>query len=98
MSTVETIRFRIKDSVAEESFREINSRVELEYMKKRAGFVSRETLLSPDGEWLVIVHWADAAAAEATIGAFFGAPETQEFIAAVDTSTVAPGRYQPVEA
>lgn len=98
MSTVETIRFHLRQSVQESDFRQVNHRVETEYMEKRPGFRSRETLLSADGEWLVIVHWASAKDAEATIGAFFGAPETQEFIAAVDTDTVASNRYQPVGA
>lgn len=96
MSTVETIRFKLRDSVTEEDFRKLDGYVQNEYLAKRPGFESRETLLGPDGEWLVIVHWASEADAEATIEEFFGAAETQAFIAAVDTSTVVSGRYQPV--
>jgi heme-degrading monooxygenase HmoA len=95
MTTVETIRFHLRDSVTDDDFRTLNQRVETEYMAKRPGFRTRETLRSADGEWLVIVHWASEADAKATIDAFFGAPETQAFIAAVDTSTVASGRYLP---
>lgn len=94
MTTVETIRFHLRRSVGDADFRQVNKRVETEYMEKRPGFRSRETLVSDDGEWLVIVHWASADDAEATIAAFFGAPETQEFLAAVDTDTVSANRYQ----
>lgn len=93
MTTVETIRFRLRDSIDDAAFRALDRRVANDYMARRPGFLSRETLRSPDGEYLVIVHWASEAEAEATINAFFAAPETQEFIAAVDTTTVASGRY-----
>lgn len=96
MTTVETIRFHLRDSIDDDEFRELNQLVETEYMAKRPGFRSRETLRSEDGEWLVIVHWASEEDAKATIDQFFHAPETQRFIAAVDTTTVASGRYLPV--
>lgn len=96
MITVETIRFHLRQSVQASDFRQVNHLVETQYMERRPGFRSRETLLRADGEWLVIVHWASAQDAEATINAFFGAPETQDFIAAVDTTTVASDRYELV--
>jgi len=92
-TTVETIRFKLRDGIADDDFRRRNRQVETEYMAKQSGFVSRETSRSGDGEYLVVVHWASEADAEKTVAAFFGAPQTQEFLAAVDVSTVASGRY-----
>jgi hypothetical protein len=66
-------------------------------MERRPGFKSRQTAVSEDGEYLVQVQWATGEDADATISAFFGAPETQDFLAAVDVSTVASGRYQLVD-
>lgn len=97
MSTVETIRFSLLDGVDAADFRQRNAQVENEFMKLRPGFLARQTAVSEDGEWLVVVHWASAADAEATINSFFGAPETQHFLAAIDKSTVQSGRYQVVE-
>lgn len=94
---VETIRLRLRDGIEEADFLCRNHRVETEYMARQPGFLSRETARSADGEWLVVVHWASKEAAEATIGAFFGAPQTQQFIAAVDTDTVSSGSYELVE-
>ena len=97
MSTIETIRFKLRDNVTESEFRKLNHEVETDYMARRPGFVSRETALSSDGEWFVSVHWATAGDAKATVEAFFSAPETQAFLAAVDIPTVVSGSYQLVE-
>jgi hypothetical protein len=91
--TVETIRFKLRDGVCDADFRRLNQRVEDEYMALRPGFLSRETSRSADGEYLVVVHWASREDAQATMGAFFAAPETQGFLGAVDTSTVRSGSY-----
>jgi heme-degrading monooxygenase HmoA len=95
--TVETIRFKLKPGTTDEDFQKHNHKVHHEYMALRPGFRSRETSRSEDGEYLVVVHWASRADAEATINAFFGAPETQDFLAAVDVSTVVSGRYELIE-
>jgi hypothetical protein len=93
MSVVENIRFRLVDGVTEADFRERDKKVHFEYMAQRPGFLSRASSVSADGEWFVVVHWATQEDAQATINAFFGAPETQDFLAAVDKTTVASGSY-----
>jgi len=97
VAQVETIRFKLRAGIDETDFLKRNYRVENEYMARRPGFQSRETARSADGEFLVTVHWASRQDAEATIGAFFGEPETQEFLAAVDVSTVSSGSYEKIE-
>lgn len=95
--TVETIRFKLRAGTRDEDFLKHNHKVHHEYMALRPGFQARETSRSDDGEYLVVVHWASEQDAEATINAFFGAPETQDFLAAVDVSTVVSSRYELVE-
>ncbi|MFD1151471.1 hypothetical protein [Saccharothrix hoggarensis] len=97
MAIVETIRFRLVEGFDEAKFREINIRMQREYMEPKTGFVSRQSAISQDGEWLIIVTWASPEAAQAVISAFYGAPETQDFLAAIDLSTVQPGSYTLVE-
>jgi hypothetical protein len=93
MSVVENIRFRLVDGVSDADFRERDKKVHLEFMAQRPGFVTRSSAVSADGEWFVVVHWATQEDAEATINGFFGAPETQDFLAAVDKTTVQSGSY-----
>ncbi|GAA3794887.1 antibiotic biosynthesis monooxygenase family protein [Streptomyces phyllanthi] len=97
MTTVETVRFHLEPGVDAEEFVRLDAKVEQDYMAKRPGFVSREVTRNDDGEYLVIVHWATPGDADATMQGFFGAPETQDFLAAIDKSTVVSGRYARVQ-
>jgi heme-degrading monooxygenase HmoA len=96
MSTVETVRFKLMPGTDTTDFETLDRRVEDDYMAKRPGFLSREVSRSDDGEYLVIVHWATPEDADATMAGFFSAAETQDFLAAVDKTTVASGRYARV--
>ncbi|MFI7011954.1 antibiotic biosynthesis monooxygenase family protein [Streptomyces sp. NPDC050145] len=97
MSVIETVRFQLSPTVDAADFVNRDRKVEAEYMEKRPGFLSREVSRSEDGEYLVIVHWATPEDADATMQGFFGAPETQDFLAAVDKTTVQSGRYTQLE-
>jgi hypothetical protein len=97
MTTVETIRLRLRDGVDDADFLRLDGEVEARYMALRPGFTSRQTARSVDGEWFMVVHWASKEDAEATIHAFFSAPETQQFLAAVDLSSVSSGSYEVIE-
>jgi hypothetical protein len=97
MSTTETVRFRLLAGVDAAEFAQIDLRMENGYMRKRPGFQDRALLRSAVGDYLVVVHWASAQEADATMGGFFTDPLTQDFLAAVDKSTVQSGRYAPVE-
>jgi heme-degrading monooxygenase HmoA len=97
MTAVETIRFRLREGVADSDFLRRNRGVEDNYMSRRPGFRSRETARGEDGEWLVVVHWDSGEAAQATMGAFFAAPEAQEFLDAVDKASASSVRYELVD-
>jgi hypothetical protein len=97
MSTLETIRFQLNDGVVESQFLQLNRKVEDDFMARRPGFRSRQTGRGPDGEWFVSVQWASAADADATGAEFFGAPETQAFLAVIDKATVSHGYYELVD-
>ncbi|WP_208719966.1 FAD-binding oxidoreductase [Amycolatopsis circi] len=96
-TTVETIRFKLRDGVCDADFRTLNRQVQDEYLARRPGFLSRQTSRNADGEYLVVVHWASKEDARATMGTFFAAPESQGFLGAVDKSTVASGSYALVQ-
>ncbi|WP_336318757.1 hypothetical protein [Streptomyces lavendofoliae] len=93
MSTVETVRFKLVPGTDTTAFESLDRAVEDDYMAKRPGFLSREVTRGDDGEYLVIVHWATPEDADATMSGFFSAAETQDFLAAIDKTTVQSGRY-----
>jgi heme-degrading monooxygenase HmoA len=96
MSGVETVRFRLKDGVAESEFLRHNRKVEEEYLVRRPGFQSRQTARGEDGEWLIIVHWASTEDAEATMSEFSAAPEAEELLAAIDYESLSASSYSVV--
>ena len=97
MTVVETVRFKIKPNLEADEFLVQNFYVESEYMALRPGFRGRQTTRDADGEFLIIVQWATPEDAEATMGGFYGAPETQKFLAFVDPASVSSGSYTVID-
>jgi hypothetical protein len=62
-------------------------------VSKQPGFLSRETALGTDGEWLVVVHWPSVEDADASMASFTSASAAQDFMAKLDTSTMTMQRY-----
>ena len=55
---------------------------------KQAGFISRETVSGPNGEWFAIVHWATTKDAENAAAIFMKSPEGQASMAQADPNSV----------
>lgn len=91
--TIEIVRFKLAVGVTPAEFAPLDHAVEAEHVARQPGFISRESAVSEDGEWLVIVHWASARDAEASMASFAAAPAAQQFMAKLDASTMAMRRY-----
>ncbi len=94
--TVEVIHFRpVPDADPEEFMRE-DQRVGREYTPRQPGFIDRESARNDNGDWVVIVHWDDAASAEASMDLFTNDPTAKRFIELMDSSTFSMIRYDVV--
>jgi hypothetical protein len=87
MSVVEIVRLRPARGVTEAEFLAASERFEQEYMRKRRGFQKRTLLRGEDGEWAVLVDWATAKDAEASMDAFPNDPAAAPFNAVLDPAT-----------
>jgi len=96
MATVEVIHFRMAEGADEEEFIREDERVGREYTPKQPGFVGRESAKNDDGDWVVIVHWDDAASAEASMERFPNDPTAKRFIELMDSDTFSMIRYEVV--
>ena len=96
MAIIEIARFKLAAGVDEQTSLRENEQVEREYIPKQPGFISREAARADDGEWLVIVHWQTEQDADASMNKFMGDPNSQGFVAALDSSTVSMKRYSIV--
>ncbi len=93
MAVVEIVTLRLRDGASDAQFLAANRRVESEHVERQPGFVSRQTARGDNGEWLVVVHWASRAAAEASMASFAAAPATADFMAVIDASSMNMKRY-----
>lgn len=90
---VEVVTLKLRSGVTDPQFLVANKRVELEHVNRQPGFISRETARGENGEWLVIVHWANVRDAEASMESFASAPAAQGFMAVIDGVSMKMVRY-----
>jgi hypothetical protein len=67
------------------------------FLEQQCGFIRREVGTTADDEWIDIVHWADREAALQAAALFNTAPETGDFTALIDPSSVLVRHVRPVQ-
>ena len=90
---IEVATFKLKPGVDATQFAAIDGRVEDTYIAKQPGFISRESGLTDDNYWRVIVHWQSFDDADASMANFMSAPATAAFMQNADTSTMVMRRF-----
>ncbi|MGH9025311.1 MAG: antibiotic biosynthesis monooxygenase family protein [Acidimicrobiia bacterium] len=93
MTVLEIATFHLRPGVSEAAYLEADEAVERTHVSKQPGFISREIGTADDGQQIVVVHWADAASADASMAGFMDAPATADFMALVAADTMAMTRY-----
>lgn len=92
-AVIEIVRFKLAAGISPQAFLALDQAVAREHVAKQAGFVRRESASTSEGEWLVIVHWASAAAADASMASFATAPAAAAFMKGLDASTMSMQRF-----
>jgi len=59
MAVIQIVKFRVNDGVNDAAFRALNDRFQQEVAPKLPGLVRREATVSDDGEWLLVLRYAD---------------------------------------
>jgi len=90
---IEVVRFKLIPGVSPSDFWVLDQAVERQHVSKQPGFLRRESASTPDGEWLVIVHWASAADADASMASFASARAAAAFMQGLDASTMTMQRF-----
>ena len=90
MATIETISFRLNDGASPEAFAAANAIVEADYLPLQPGYNagSRMTTIDANNRWSISLRWDSQREAEASMASFMDAPETQDFLALVDASSM----------
>lgn len=90
---IEIVRFKLAAGVTPAEFAALDRAVEIQHVAKQRGFVSRESAVGDNGEWLVIVRWESAEDADASMASFAEAPAAQPFMAQLDASSMTMQRF-----
>lgn len=93
---VEVVTMNLKDGVSADAFAKVDKAIEDQHVSKQPGFISREVAIN-GRQWLVIVHWKSAEAAQASMDSFATAPAASQFMGMIDASTMKMTRYDIVK-
>lgn len=71
---IEWAPFRLAAGVSEEVLLEASEALQRDFLRHQRGFLRRELLRGPDGEWVDLVHWSDQASADGVVEAVRTSP------------------------
>lgn len=92
---VEITTMTLKEGVSIEDFMAADLEMENGHVRKQPGVLSREVAVH-DRQWVAIIHWQSADAAQASMNSFMSASATQRFMSMVDPATLRSQRYEVV--
>ncbi len=92
---IEIITMDLAEGVSAEAFELVDRAIEDEHVSKQPGFISRQAAFA-DGNWVVVVNWENAEAAQASMDSFTSAPAAEKFMSMIDASTMSMTRYELV--
>lgn len=90
---IEIVTMDLADGVSAEAFAPVDKAIEDDHVSKQPGFVSRQAGFA-EGRWAVVVTWANAEAAQASMDSFASAPAAARFMSMIDPSSMAMTRYE----
>jgi hypothetical protein len=87
MSVLQIVRFRPRPDTAPAALEAMNLRLQIENGPRLPGLQRREASRSADGEWAVVMRWADVESAKKPLSEA-AAELSKAFMAMVDPSTL----------
>jgi len=76
---VEWAPFTLADGADEERLLRASEALQEDFLARQAGFIRRELLRGPDGQWVDMLHWESTEAAEAAMRNVAGSSVCQEY-------------------
>ena len=93
MAVIETVRLRLKNGVDEDEFRAVNEHFQQEVVPKLPGLQRREATRSSEGEWLLVLRYADMESALKAMQADTS-DVSQKLISLIDMNSMSVGHYE----
>ncbi len=87
MAVIQLVRFRLAAGVGEDQFRALNERFQREVVPKLPGLKRREATRAADGEWVLVLRYADLESAQKA-GKSDTSDISQSFMKMIDMKTM----------
>lgn len=78
-TVIEWAPFRVTDGVSEAAVVAAADAMQEEFLTRQPGYVRRELLRTPDGQWADLVVWRDRASVEAAMAAVGNSPACRRY-------------------
>jgi len=84
----EVITLSLHEGADVNGFLAANEMISEAYIFQQPGFITRQTGVTEDGEWAIIVHWVSASDSAASIAGFESAPGLDNFMSFIDAESM----------
>lgn len=91
---IEVITLSLNEGADVDGFLAANDVIREEYTSQQPGYIGRQTGVTEDGEWAIIVHWESASDSAASIAGFESAPGIDNFLSFIDMESMVGTVYE----
>ncbi len=85
---IQIATYKTKKGVKPEEFIRLDSMIERTDTRKQPGYISKESGIDQQGNWLVVVTWDNIAHATTAQEKFMHSPATADFLKMIDTASI----------
>lgn len=92
-SVLEVTTFKLKSTANASTFHKLDAEVESTFTGKQPGFIRRQSGVTDQGEYVVLVYWESTKDAEASMQKFMGDAAVADYAAMIEGTTMKMARY-----
>ena len=93
-SVLEVTTFKIKPTADNAAFNLLDQKVESTFTSKQPGFVKRQSGVSNEGEYVVLVYWETVDDANASMQKFMSDKSVSDYASMIDAATMKMSRFE----
>ncbi len=92
-SILEVTTFQLNDLANPTRFHQLDAQIEATFTSKQPGFIHRQSGLTEQGEYVVLVYWNSAEEADASMKKFMSDPAVAEYASMIKAESMDMSRY-----
>lgn len=91
---LEITTFKTKPATNASAFHKLDGEVEARFTSKQPGFMKRQSAVTEEGEYVVLVYWNSMEEAEASMNKFMSDESVAGYASMIDGATMSMSRYR----